>query len=208
MKKFRIFLRLDKEEKWLEQMASKGWLLASKSWCYDFQKVDSQNQTIRIDYRIFTSANDFSDYCMLFEDSGWHHIAGNRNSGSQYFRKISACGSAVGTEDIFSDTLSRAGRYKRISNMWLSAVIPLVPLLTMLINEESLNFLFTPREWYLTPGLWELKGPGFWWAFLFETPFAVGRGAGWCLLVIAIIFYFIFAIKSRLLYRSAVSSNE
>lgn len=204
MKKFRIFLRLDKEEKWLEHMASQGWLLVSKSWCYDFQKVDPENQTIRIDYRIFKSQKDFSDYCMLFEDSGWHHIAGNRNSGTQYFRKISASG----TEDIFSDTLSRAGRYKRISDMWLSAVIPLVPLLTVLINEESLNYLFTPREWYFTPGLWELEGPSFWYAFLFETPLAVGRGAGWCLLVIAIIFYCIFAIKSRLLYRSAISSNE
>ena len=145
---------------------------------------------------------------MLFEDSGWHHIAGKRNSGSQYFLKSSAVGSASGTEDIFSDTLSRAGRYKRISDMWLSAVIPLVVLLPVLIDGDSLNILSAPREWYLTPGLWELEGPSFWYAFLFETPFAIGRGAGWCLLVIAIIFYCIFAVKSRLLYRSAVSSNE
>ena len=206
MKKFRIFLRFDKEEKWLEAMAGKGWRLVSKSWCYHFQKADPEKQTIRIDYRIFKSAKDFSDYCMLFEDSGWHHIAGNCNSGTQYFLKSSA----TGTEDIFSDTLSRAGRYKRISDMWLLSVIPFVLLLAVLgINGGiSLDTLSAPKEWYLTPGLWELEGFSFWWAFLFETPFAVGRGAGWCLPVIAIIFYGIFAVKSRLLYQSAVIPNE
>lgn len=66
----------------------------------------------------------------------------------------------------------------------------------------DLNGISSPKEWYLTPGLWDLEGLPFWWAFLFETPFALMRGIGWLIPIIAILICSVFFIKSRLLYRS------
>lgn len=206
MKKFKLFLRFDKEEKWLEYMASQGWLLSQASLFYSFQKVTPEARTIRIDYQKIKAAKDFTDYCTLFEDSGWQHIAGTKSSGAQYFLKVDE----NSTEDIFSDALSRAGRYKRLSNMWLSCTIAFVLLLaaTIIGGWINLDTLFTPREWYLTPGLWKLKGASFWWAFLFETPFALLRGMSWIIPIIGILLYLGFAVKSRLLYHSATMTNE
>ncbi len=199
MKKFRIFFRFEKEEKWLERMAGQGFMLSRKSFFYYFRKITPEAKTIRIDYREFKSVQDFSDYCSLFEDSGWKHIAGKKTSGAQYFLKVNS----DSTEDIFSDKLSRAGRYKRLSDMWLRCAIPFIPLLMGF----DLNTLSAPKEWYLTPGLWELEGFRFWWAFLFETPFALMRGIGGLIPVAAVLVYIGFAIKSRLLYRSEMISK-
>lgn len=206
MKKFKIFLRFDKEERWLEHMTTQGWLLSGKSLFYSFQRVAPESQTIKIDYRNIKSVNDFLDYCTLFEDSGWRHIAGTQFSGTQYFVKSNK----NSTEDIFSDTLSRAGRYKRLSNMWLLCAVTCVPLWvsTIIGGWINLNTMFTPQEWYLTPGLWELKGVSFWWAFLFETPFALLRGLLWLIPIIAILLCIGFAVKSRLLYYSTTTINE
>lgn len=201
MKKFKFFLRFDKEEKWLEKMAGQGWFLSRKSFFYEFQRIAPDSKTIRIDFREEKSEKDFIDYCTLFEDSGWKHIAGTKTSGKQYFLKIND----DSTEDIFSDKLSRAGRYKTLSNIWLFWAILCIPFLPTMKN---FNILLTPKEWYLTPGLWELKGISFLWAFLFETPFALMRGIGWLIPVIAILICIGFAMKSRLLYRSATISKE
>ena len=200
MKKLKIFLQFEKEERWLERMASQGWLLCGKSFFYCFREALPDTKTIRIDYRAFRGAKDFSDYCTLFEDSGWKHIAGTKSSGTQYFLKTNE-GS---TEDIFSDTLSRAGRYHRLANMWLYSAIPFLPLLLSMKTGGwiDLNGISSPKEWYLTPGLWDLEGLPFWWAFLFETPFALMRGIGWLIPIIAILICSVFFIKSRLLYRS------
>ena len=200
MKKFRFFARFEKEEKWLEHMAEQGWMLSKKSLFYTFKRSVPKSQTIRMDYREMKSAKDFSDYCTLFEDSGWKHIAGTKYFGTQYFLKIKD----TGTEDIFSDTLSRAGRYKRLSCAWLSSAIAFMPLLVVYGSETNLYTLSAPKEWYFTPGLWQLEGIRFWWAFLFETPFALLRGIG-CLIPAASILICIgFAIKSHLLYRSKI----
>lgn len=200
MKKFKIFFRFENEEKWLEDMASQGWRLFRKSFFYHFKKAAPENKTIRIDYREFNSAKDFLDYKTLFEDSGWEHIAGTKSSGTQYFLRKND----DGADDIFSDTLSRAGRYKRLANAWLTCTICFIPLLISLETRGwiELSTIFTPKKWYLTPGLWELEGISFWWAFLFETPFALMRGLGWLLPIIAILICVGFAVKSRLLYRS------
>jgi hypothetical protein len=53
---------------------------------------------------------------MLFKDSGWEHICGNRSCGAQYFKRIDESSDS----DIFSDLSSKAGRYKRLSNVWMS----------------------------------------------------------------------------------------
>ena len=203
MWKLKIFLRFDKEEAWLEQMARKGWLLTQTGIFRDFRRITPEEKTIRIDYRIFKSRQDFNEYRTLFADSGWQHLAGTKSSGAQYFLKSGA----DSTEDIFSDQLSQAGRYRRVSEMYLCTTMSLVSLLIAMIYGEAdvkINALLTPKQWYLTPGLWELKGTDFWWSFLFETPFAVMRGLGWILPILGVLLYGVYAVRSWLLYRSAI----
>lgn len=201
MRKFRFFIRFDKEEKWLEHMAEQGWLLSRKSLLYHFRKIAPGEKKVRIDYRQFKSVRDFKDYCTLFEDSGWQHIAGTPRSGTQYFLKINA----DSTEDIFSDAFSKAGRYKKLSEMWLSNAVVFMPFFIMMLNGElaALDILFTPKEWYYTPGLWELSGLRFWGAFLFETPFALMRELSGVVSIAAMLLFSIFAVKSWLMYRKA-----
>ncbi len=105
---------------------------------------------------------------------GWEHVSGSKYSGTQYFKRVNENGDT----DIFSDTSSKAARYKRLSNMWLTTAISYFPIFIALILTKAINItaFLNPRELYYTPGLWERTGVYFWKAFLFETPFAVMRG--------------------------------
>lgn len=125
----KCFLDFTKEEKWLNEMASKGYKLTNKSLRYKFKNIAPKDVIYRIDYRNFKSQKDFIDYCTLFEDSGWKHICGSKSSGNQYFEKISP----NSQEDIFSDNLSKASRYKRASNIWLSSSVTYLSLLFIFI---------------------------------------------------------------------------
>lgn len=53
--------------------------------------------------------------------------------------------------------------------------------------------IINPKTLYFTPGLWDLTGLEFWRAFLFETPFALGRGLAWVfqLAIIGVSLYFV-----------------
>lgn len=204
MKKFKIFFRFDKEEKWLEQMAAQGWLLFKKSFFYYFQEITPEEKTIRADYRMFNSNQDFSNYCCLFEDSGWRHIAGTKSSGTQYFLKDSP----ESSNDIFSDEFSKAGRYKRLSGMWLYFAVCFIPIFFGASTGGWGEYILqTPKEWYLTPGLWDLEGYQFWFSFLFETPFALLRGLAWIIPAVCFLFYAGMALKSWLLYRAAAAGS-
>src|SRR5699024_6948405 len=125
MYKFRMFVDFDKEENWLEQMARNGYHLKSTAFGYRFESGSPEDATIKIDYRTFKRKTDFVDYCAMFEDSGWKHLAGTKNSGHQYFqRKHEAAG-----EDIFSDDESKTSRYKRIADVRLKFAMSFVYLL-------------------------------------------------------------------------------
>ncbi len=203
MKKAKFFLDFEKEEKWLNKMEQNGYSFEKKSFLfYYFKKTNASNRIIKIDYRRFKHYKDFADYISMFEDSGWKHISGTKSSGTQYFRLMAT----EKNEDIFSDVRSRAGRYKRISDMWLSCELFFVAMFIILASQGMVEIkdLLFPKEWYLTPGLWELEGFSFAWAFLFETPFAVFRGCSWLFCIIFAILYGIFAIKSLLTYRKSV----
>ncbi|MBZ9609387.1 DUF2812 domain-containing protein [Clostridium estertheticum] len=124
MKKIRCYVSLDKEEKWLNEMANRGWELDEKHTKYEFRKTSPNDTIIKIDYRNFKSKDDFQNYIILFKDYGWGHIAGTKTSGKQYFKKIDERAG----DDIFSDVSSKAERYKKLSNMWLSLVVCYIPI--------------------------------------------------------------------------------
>lgn len=204
MWKMKCFLDFRKEEKWLEEMGRKGYRLRkSNSGFYQFDYSNIPGEfNIKIDYRYFSKYPDFLSYCVLFEDSGWQHIAGSKNSGTQYFVKSRPDAG----DDIFTDNYSRAGRYKRLSYLWMSLAIAYIPIACTFITTGILeaHSIFNWKTLYLTPGLWDMKGARFLRAFLFETPFALMRGFGWTLFLLLVAFYAYYAIKSYLLYRREV----
>lgn len=202
MKKIKFFLDFGKEEKWLNEMEQNGYSFEKKSLFYYFTKTSAPGGIVKMDYRYFKNRKDFADYVAMFEDSGWKHISGTKSSGTQYFRLVSR----EGDEDIFSDARSRAGRYKRISDVWLSNAVCLAAVFIALVPQGTAGMqnLLHPKEWYFTPGLWEMKGLSFLWAFLFETPFAVLRACSWLLCILFAILYGIFGVKSLLAYRKSI----
>lgn len=175
MKKLRFFFDFDKEERWLQEMAAKGWQLESVLFTYTFHKSDPSALPIRMDYHTFYSQSRFQDYLTLFEDCGWRHIAGYKSMGMQYFVRIRPDAS----DDIFSDAASKAGRYKRVSEMWLSLFACYLAisssLFTTFSHSISIDFIIHPKTAFLTPDLWNLTGSAFWSAFFIESPFAFFR---------------------------------
>lgn len=208
MKKFKIFINIDKEEAWINAIIAQGYRLkhVSSLGQYVFEELPSATNAeqhlplVRMDFRTFSKREDFMDYLTLFEDYGWHHVAGKKSEGNQYFERTRPdC-----QEEIFSDSPSKAARYRRISSYWLMMFAIYLPLFIAYWN----NFHFpSPTGWknlFYTPGLWELNGLKFLMAFLFELPFALGRMIGGIfplmLLVIAI-GYGYFSLKALYWYR-------
>lgn len=199
MRRYRFFLDFAKEEEWLSEMARQGWELTGTGFGYRFRKTDPQETVIRIDFRIFASQDEFLNYRAMFEDSGWQHIAGSRTSGAQYFKRMSSSSS----EDIFSDDLSRAERYRRLSRMWISLSVVSLVFILLLVSTGSIDLraLVQPKLFYLTHGLWEKSGAAFWEAFWFETPFALFRAVLVYSLPLSLALYLAFAFKSNRLYQ-------
>ncbi len=200
MRKCRFSLDLEHEEKWLTEMAKQGLSLSRKTvFGYEFWQIPPQDTVIRIDYRHFNRPADFEDYRMLFKDSGWEHIAGTESSGTQYFKKTDK----EGETQIFSDTASKAARYRRLSSLWLSLALAHLPILISLIYSGTVDPLafLKPRLLYYTPGLWDMTGGSFLDAFLFETPFAIMRGVSWLLLPVLVCLCIACAARSEMQYR-------
>lgn len=205
MKKFRFYVNLTKEEKWLNELASIGWELDRKRTIYGFRKTSPNNTIIKIDYRNFKTKDDFQNYVTFFKDCGWQHIAGTKTSGKQYFKKIDE----RADDDIFSDVFSNAARYKKLSNMWLTLAVSYIPLFISLVLTKAIDIaaVLNPKLLYYTPGLLQRTGTSFWRAFLFETPFAMMRGFFWLILPCLIILYTIFAIKAQMYYKNTNLKN-
>lgn len=202
--KWRLFLNFDREERWLASMAEQGFALVRRNCFgfYRFRSSEPKDTLIRIDYRPFRSEADFMDYVALFEDSGWKHIAGSRWSGMQYFQRIN---SGAG-EEIFSDGVSKAGRYRRWSNFFFSLAAAWLPLMVVMLTSRYTDFraLLDPRLLYQTPGLWEKTAADFWSAFLFETPFALLRGIPLLIFPAAVVFALVSAVCAAVAYRRSM----
>ena len=112
MTKFKLFLNIDKEEAWINSIITQGYRLKNVSWGqYVFEELppgaNVENEVsetaqaenphsegrntepflplVRMDFRIFSKKEDFIDYLTLFEDYGWHHVAGKKSEGN-FFR--------------------------------------------------------------------------------------------------------------------------
>lgn len=116
MIKYKFFTDFDKEEKWLNEMARQGYRFSGKSlgYRYKFAPVEPEHAVIKIDYRNFDKQEDFEDYRALFEDTGWKHVSGTKNSGHQYFRKIDG----KSKEEIFSDAFANPKSLYLTPGLW------------------------------------------------------------------------------------------
>lgn len=196
MRKFKHFVDLDKEEAWLRAMSAQGFNLQHKGlFGYQFSESEHVERIYRIDYRPNMSREDYSDYVMLFNDAGWELIDGSRSSGYQYF----ASTDRAYDSDIFSDQTSKTMRYRRLFEMWGSLFfIYLALFIVLVLTNDSFSFqaILDPASLYYTPGLWDKQGTDFVFAFLFETPFALGRGFFWIFLLVFIIISGYYGIRS------------
>src|SRR5699024_5267784 len=167
-------------------MASQGYHLTSIFLGYRFKKGEPETATIRKDFRRFENKEDFLDYQALFEDSGWKHLAGTKNSGDQYFKKID--------EGVIDDIVS--------DKMCFELAVAFIPVLVVFFIADIIDFnaFVNPKALYLTQDLWDKTGSAFWSAFLFETPFALMRGIIWLFIPLMIIFYLYFGYQSHRLY--------
>jgi hypothetical protein len=145
MKKFRVFIDMEKEEQYLKQLAEQGWGLVKYSSLniYTFEKITPQTLNYKIDYRDFKNKAAYSEYLTLFEDSGWRHISGSKNSGIHIFLPLDSQAQAM---DIFSDNTSRNERYKHLYNHALS--YGTLMLIYLVLFQSSWP------SWYLQESLW------------------------------------------------------
>ena len=181
-RKLKFILDFDKEEAWLNQMAAEGYLpVGATGPLYTFEPVEPATAVVRVDYRPPMKRPDFADYVNLFEDSGWRHLAGSHHGGPQYFASFSSDAKT----DIFSDTASKAQRYRRSIAIYGLVSTPVLAVVIALWIQGTIGLrtLTSPKDWYLTPGLWQMQGPEFVGAFLFETIFVLFRIGGPLLLV-------------------------
>jgi hypothetical protein len=200
---------MKKEEDWINQYIKQGYRLVRKSGLgrYEFTKCedDTNEYIVRIDFRTFKNMMEFTEYVTLFNDSGWRLLKGSQQSGYLYFEKVSP----TADPDIFSDQTSRADMYRRKSNYWLGLFAVYLPTLVVFQTTGvfDLNKIIHPQALYYTPGLWEMSGVKFWKAFLFETPFALGRGFIGYLFLIIILVYAYLGLKALYWYKKEKKTN-
>lgn len=202
MRKFKIFIDINKEEVYLNEMAKKGYIFKkyTQFGVYHFIKSDPQNLNYRIDYRGFSKKTDFEDYKSLFDDSGWKHVYGTKSSYNQYFLP------KEGTEDndIFSTEESKAARYKRLINVCIySSCIFIIYLIAIF----SINNFDISNFGFLTPGIWQKSGWNFLTAFLFELPFVLLRIVPILFLLFMSILYGIWAYKAKKIYELGIEKK-
>ncbi len=128
------------------------------------------------------SADDYADYLTLFSDSGWQLLTGSQKGGVQYFVSFNAEPNA----DIFSDAPSKAQRYRRSIAAWSALALPFAVFCFVIFTTWTSNggLFQSPKDWYLTPRLWDKHGLDFVGSFVFETFFVALRVGGPFLLVV------------------------
>jgi hypothetical protein len=130
----------EKKEAWLSEMAGQGWHLRStRIHFFTFEKGAPAEVVYKLDYHRLRSS-EREEYVGLFRSSGWEHVC--ECSGWQYFRTPAVAGASP---DIFSDTESKAAKYRRL----LGGLMILIPIMSITVNNLLRNTR-TNAPYYLT----------------------------------------------------------
>lgn len=196
MKKFKAFADFSEEEQYLNDMANKGYIFKKYSLFgfYHFFNGEKQDLKYRVDYRTFKKKRDFEDYKVMFEDFGWEHIFGTKNSRKQYFLPKNKSPN----QEIFSNEESATSRYKRFYEICsVNLVVAFIYFSAIFVSYDFKLSSF----WFLTPGLWERSGFELFRGILLELPFVALRILGLMFFIIVGLFYGILAYKIKKLYK-------
>ncbi len=100
----------EQEEKWLREMANKGWMLKKVLlFGYQFEKAEPQDIVFKLDFQS-TKVDPDDEYMRMLEDYGWTYLASKNNY--RYLYKV-----ASGDDDqneIYTDNASKLAMLKRI----------------------------------------------------------------------------------------------
>ncbi|MBP2099573.1 DUF2812 domain-containing protein [Enterococcus rivorum] len=196
MKKFRVFVDMEKEENYLKEMSEKGWRLAKyNSWnIYTFEKSTPTSSNYKIDYQTFRNKTSYVDYLTLFEDSGWSHISGSQNSGFHFFLPKNNQ-----NLNIFSDIKSSNERYKRLyQQATFYSVLFIINLFIL-----KLNFSDIP-SWYLASPAWEQSGLQIIGQVLVKTFFVVLRVAPPLFLLLCSLYYIKIGTRAKKILKNDI----
>lgn len=110
----KAYWNYEKEEQWLNEMASRGLALTDYSWCrYVFEDSNPGEYIYRIELldNIYSHPASQS-YLRFMEESGVEHVASYMRW--VYFRKKTSDGAF----DIYSDVDSKIKHYQKINLLW------------------------------------------------------------------------------------------
>ena len=170
---FKLFYSLEKETNWLEEMAQRGYILQRKGMFYHFKETKSSNDiSIEIDVRYFTSRNEYETYITECHKSGWTHLSGSYYSGVHYFM-----GEDRQNQNSFPQKSSTGLKYLRLAETYITFWIVLFVLSMLLMVNGTIDagMLLEPKSMFVTPDIWSLEGWSLWKAILFEIPFILIR---------------------------------
>ena len=115
----------EKEEKWLEEMAAKGWHLASVApYVYYFHRGEPKCSVYRMDYK-HTFDKDYAEYTNIFRDSNWELVATMSN---WHYYRIDPQNEQQ--PEIFNSSRAKAQKYRRL----LTGLVPFLPIYIVLLN--------------------------------------------------------------------------
>lgn len=110
----KAYWNYEKEEKWLNEMSTKGFALIDYSWCrYVFDDSKPSEYTYRIELLEYLPSHPVSQkYLGFMQENGIEHIASYMRW--VYFRKKALDGAF----NIYSDIDSKIKHYQRINLLW------------------------------------------------------------------------------------------
>jgi hypothetical protein len=121
----------EKEEKWLEEMAAKGWHLQSVTpYVYYFHRGEPRGSVYRLDYK-HTFDKDYAEYTNIFRDSGWELVATMAN---WHYYRIDPLNDQQ--PEIFNSSHAKAQKYRRL----LTGLVPFLPIYIILLNPAKMLF--------------------------------------------------------------------
>lgn len=115
----------EKEEKWLEQMATEGWHLQGVApFLYSFVQGAPEKLIYRLDYKM-TLDKDYAEYQAIFKDSGWELVT---VMGNWHYYRINPSNGRI--PEIYNTNRAKAQKYRRL----LLGLIPFLPIYLVVFN--------------------------------------------------------------------------
>lgn len=143
--KYRFFLEFEKEEKWINEMAQKGWHL-EKFFLgrFTFSKGEPGKFIYRSDYVGGLSTKEKQDYFEFLKDSEVTIVHESLNW--VYIKKLAA----DGPFEIYTDTTSKLAFYNRILSTFLICFISALSLgISQLSLSSSSSFRIFVASYFL-----------------------------------------------------------